>query len=80
MLERDHHVNGIFQCSSHLEGAIGCPISTSRKSSMQRGTGAICRPADMAARGHVTGYGQLALTELAEASSENSSGTRSEGN
>jgi len=37
---------------------------------MERGTGTICRRADMATRGHVTGYGQSVLKERAAALSE----------
>jgi len=54
--------NGIFQCSSQLVVRSFNP----RKSSLQRGTGAISARADMATAGHMTGYGQLALTGLAE--------------
>ncbi len=46
---------------------------------MERGTGAICRRADVATRGHVTGYGQLVLKERAAASSEIQPSPNSEG-
>jgi hypothetical protein len=70
---RAHHVrfsNSNFQCSSHL-GAIGRPIlQPSRKSSLQRGTGPISGRSDSGDYGSWTGYGRLASTELADASSE----------
>jgi hypothetical protein len=70
---RAHYVrfsNGNLQCSSH-PGAIGRPIL------QPRGKGG-CSGAEvqssgvliLATTGHVTGYGQLALTKLADASGE----------
>ena len=59
MPERDHHVNGIVQCSSYPEVCNpSSDPSTSRKDSLRERAEAIGACSLTAAMGHVTRYGQ----------------------